>query len=155
MVEKTDYDSFIYLNGEYQRLNNSQVIVNTADLEEYYTKEDIDSYLSSKADKSEIPEDYVSTNQLNEALSNINFTFDLCKIVTTLPNTDIETDKLYLVPNSIENDKNKYDIYIYVNGWERIDAIELDLTEYVKTNEVYSKNEIDSLIGDISTYLGE
>ena len=133
---KEDYDSFILVDGEYQQLNNSQVIVNTVDLSDYYTR-----------------------NEINEKISELNLSFDLCRVVSELPINNIEDNRLYLVPNNSSNEGNKYDIYLHVNDdWERIDTVEINLTDYVLEDDLdnyYTKSEVDSLIGNISTYLGQ
>ena len=133
---KEDYDSFILVDGEYQQLNNSQVIINTVDLTDYYTK-----------------------NEINEKIAQLDFSFDLCTVVDELPTGNIDENRLYLILNNDSSEHNKFDVYIHVNDdWERIDTVELNLTDYVLGEDLdnyYTKSEIDSLIGDISTYLGQ
>nr|DAQ92174.1 MAG TPA: hypothetical protein [Crassvirales sp.] len=82
-----------------------------------------------------------------EQLGNIDTTLFL--IVRELPTTDIKTNKIYLVPNQDGQGNNVYIEYLYVeNVWEKLGEFkpEVDLSEYVKSNEIYQciKKEYDS-----------
>lgn len=82
-----------------------------------------------------------------EQLSNIDTTLFL--IVRELPTTDIKTNKIYLVPNQDGEGNNVYIEYLYVeNVWEKLGEFkpEVNLSEYVKSNEIYQciKKEYDS-----------
>ena len=82
-----------------------------------------------------------------EQLSNIDTTLFL--IVRELPTTDIKTNKIYLVPNQDGQGNNVYVEYLYVeNVWEKLGEFkpEVDLSGYVKSNEIYQciKKDYDS-----------
>lgn len=82
-----------------------------------------------------------------EQLGNIDTTLFL--IVRELPTTDIKTNKIYLVPNQDGQGNNVYIEYLYVeNVWEKLGEFkpEVDLSEYVKSNEIYQciKKDYDS-----------
>lgn len=82
-----------------------------------------------------------------EQLGNIDTTLFL--IVRELPTTDIKTNKIYLVPNQDDQANNVYIEYLYVeNVWEKLGEFkpEVDLSEYVKSNEIYQciKKDYDS-----------
>lgn len=82
-----------------------------------------------------------------EQLGNIDTTLFL--IVRELPTTDIKANKIYLVPNQDGQGNNVYIEYLYVeNVWEKLGEFkpEVNLSEYVKSNEIYQciKKEYDS-----------
>lgn len=82
-----------------------------------------------------------------EQLSNIDTTLFL--IVRELPTMDIKTNKIYLVPNQNGQGNNVYIEYLYVeNVWEKLGEFkpEVDLSEYVKSNDIYQciKKDYDS-----------
>ena len=82
-----------------------------------------------------------------EQLGNIDTTLFL--IVRELPTTDIKANKIYLVPNEDGQGNNVYIEYLYVeNVWEKLGEFkpEVNLSEYVKSNEIYQciKKEYDS-----------
>lgn len=84
-----------------------------------------------------------------EQLGNIDTTLFL--IVRELPTTDIKANKIYLVPNQDGQGNNVYIEYLYVeNVWEKLGEFkpEVNLSEYVKSNEIYQciKKEYDSSI---------
>ena len=67
------------------------------------------------------------------------------QVVTALPTTDISKTTIYLVPNSSTLTNNTYDEYVYINkgttetpdwGWEKIGVQEIDLTGYLKAENV-------------------
>lgn len=82
-----------------------------------------------------------------EQLGNIDTTLFL--IVRELPTTDIKTNKIYLVYNQDGQGNNIYFEYLYVeNVWEKLGEFkaEVNLSEYVKSNEIYQciKKDYDS-----------
>lgn len=84
-----------------------------------------------------------------EQLGNIDTT--LFFIVRELPTTNIKANKIYLVPNEDGQGNNVYIEYLYVeNVWEKLGEFkpEVNLSEYVKSNEIYQciKKEYDSSI---------
>lgn len=71
-------------------------------------------------------------------------------VVDALPTENIKSNKIYLVKNAASEDtENIYTEYVYVNNkWEELGKYkpEIDLSEYVKSNEIYQciKKEYDS-----------
>lgn len=66
------------------------------------------------------------------------------KVVQELPQTEISSTTIYLLRNS-DKSKNTFSEYIYVNGaWELLGSAKMDLTDYYKKNEVYSRQEIET-----------
>lgn len=66
---------------------------------------------------------------------NITLNVDLYEIVSVLPTTDINVNKIYLVVDSNGITTNVYEEYLYVNNkWELIGKYKagIDLTPYVK-----------------------
>ena len=68
-------------------------------------------------------------------------------VVNSLPTSNISNTTVYLLRVSNET-RNLYEEYIYVNNsWELLGTAKIDLSIY------YTKNEIDSMIGDIDSVL--
>lgn len=76
----------------------------------------------------------------------LNVTLDtkVFKVVDSLPDTPIsgEENKIYLVPSNNAEERNKYDEYLYNEGWELIgqSKVEVDLSNY------YTKEELKELV---------
>ena len=74
------------------------------------------------------------------------------EVVTSLPTTDISPTTIYL----LQTGQNAYDEYIYINNvWVNIGSTEVDLTEYVKNDDLtlalqsyYTKAQTDALFND-------
>ena len=123
------------------------------------TKEEFDSVKSdiSKVVESMLTKDTVGKangvasldsngNVPIEQLGNIDTKLFL--IVRELPTTDIQSNKIYLVPNQDGQGNNVYIEYLYVESvWEKVGEFkpEVSLSEYVKSNDIYQciKKEYD------------
>lgn len=134
------------------------------DMQNYYTKTEINSQLNLKADKTEIPtvptnlsafnndtnfinntinnlvnyynktETYTKS-EVNTLISNINKL--TTEIVETLPTSSISTTTIYLVPVSGKTDV--YSQYMYINSaWALLGETTIDLTNF------YTKAETDN-----------
>lgn len=78
---------------------------------------------------------------VDEAISNLS-TLNL-QVVQSLPTENISTTTIYLVPVST-TETNIYEEYIYVNDkWELIGTTKVDLTDYAKKTELFSKDYND------------
>lgn len=76
-----------------------------------------------------------------EGTGDISIDLTLYRIVASLPTTDIDNTKIYLVVNTESEPNNEYIEYIYVNNkWEELGKYkaEVDLSPY------YTKTEIDA-----------
>ena len=145
------------------------------DMQDYYTKTEINNQLNLKADKTSIP--VVPTNlsafandvnfinntvdnlvnyykktetytqsEINTLISNINKL--TTEIVQSLPTSSIRTTIIYLVPGSGKQDV--YSQYMYINSaWALLGETTIDLTNfYTKTevdNKLSSKADISSI----------
>lgn len=118
----------------------------TTDLSDYAKLSDIPD-VTGKADKATTLAGYGITNAYTKgevnsligAISALDF-----RVVQSLPTTDISTSTIYLVPKSTSQTQNVYDEYLYVNNsWEQIGSTEVDLSDYVKEEEVYTSDEAD------------
>lgn len=145
------------------------------DMQDYYTKTEINNQLNLKADKTSIP--VVPTNlsafandvnfinntvdnlvnyykktetytqsEINTLVSNINKL--TTEIVQSLPTSSISTTTIYLVPVSGKQDV--YSQYMYINSaWALLGETTIDLTNfYTKTevdNKLSSKADISSI----------
>lgn len=72
-------------------------------------------------------------------------------IVDTLPETDIDTNAIYMVSRAEAEEQNVYDEYMYIeNAWEKIGSTDVDLSDYYtkeeadeKFEDYYTKTEVD------------
>lgn len=119
-----------------------------ADLSSYAKLSDIPD-VTGKADKATTLAGYGianaytkgEVNSLIGAISTLNI-----RVVQSLPTSDISTTTIYLVPKSTSQTQNVYDEYLYVNNsWEQIGSTEVDLSDYVKEEEVYTTDEADDM----------
>lgn len=117
-----------------------------ADLSSYAKLSDIPD-VTGKADKATTLAGYGianaytkgEVNSLIGAISTLNI-----RVVQSLPTSDISTTTIYLVPKSTSQTRNVYDEYLYVNNsWEQIGSTEVDLSDYVKEEDVYTADEAD------------
>lgn len=85
-------------------------------------------------------------------------------ITDSLPTSDIQTNKIYLVRNASGADNNIYTEYAYINNaWEKIGEYkaDVDLSNYYNKSQtdnllngkadssnVYTKSQVDSLVGN-------
>ena len=68
-------------------------------------------------------------------------------VVTELPTENIDTDAIYIKPVQNEQEKNKYEEFIYVNNaWESlgVPTVEVDLSNY------YTKTEVKQITGELT-----
>lgn len=75
----------------------------------------------------------------------------LYKVVSALPTTGIDTNKIYLVPDAEGQGQNVYVEYMYVNGkWEIVGQYksDVDLTPYFKKEDIQKKTEVLSSTDD-------
>lgn len=75
----------------------------------------------------------------------------LYKVVSALPTTGIDTNKIYLVPDAEEQEQNVYVEYMYVNSkWEIVGQYksDVDLTPYFKKEDIQKKTEVLSSSAD-------
>ncbi len=80
--------------------------------------------------------------------------YELATVVTSLPTTDIEENKVYMVPSSETENGNIYTEYIYINGaWEKFGEFKstISLDAYSTTEEVNSL--ITSAVNGITSQL--
>ena len=75
-------------------------------------------------------------NDLLASVSSLNL-----EVVAVLPDHDISTTTIYLVPKDVPGTDDVYDEYIYIsNSWEKIGSTSADLSNY------YTKAQTDTLI---------
>ena len=67
------------------------------------------------------------------------------EVVDTLPESDIKSNAIYLVPSNVSGLNNIYDEYIYVNNkWELIGNTSIDLSQYA-TKEYVDDKDINNV----------
>lgn len=123
------------------------------DVSNLVTKEEFEPV--STAAYGAIPQGTLATinNQTIEEGGNITIDLSLYKVVSTLPDTFIDVNKIYLVPNSQSTEeKNVFDEYIYNAGWELLGQFksDIDLSGYLKTADADKKYVTKSTGGDSS-----
>lgn len=96
----------------------------------------LDSDVAAKIDKGSLAT--VNGTSLENGV-NISIDLTLFKVVTTLPTTDIDTTKIYLVKSAETTTGNLYTEYIYADGaWEKLGEYksDVDLSDYAKTADI-------------------
>lgn len=106
-----------------------------------FNGEDIGQYNGSEPKTINIQaatEEYVK--QLISTIQTASF-----EVVDSLPESDIKSNAIYLVPSNISGLNNIYDEYIYVNDkWELIGNTSIDLSQYA-TKEYVDDKDINSV----------
>lgn len=88
--------------------------------------------------------------------NNVTIDLTLYKVVQQLPTSDIDENKIYLMPNPVGKDNNTYIEYMYINGvWEKVGEYQSKMT----LDDYYTKNEADTKYltkeeaGNLSDYI--
>ena len=72
-------------------------------------------------------------DNLNTTIANAVSNLEMIEVVTSLPTSNIKTNKLYLKANSVNGSENKYDFYVRVNNaWEKVDSLDFSISDYIK-----------------------
>ena len=134
------------------------------DVENYYTKDEVDTALTAKANADAIPTVPVNVSELNNDENYIKNTVDnlvhyynkadtytktevnglissiqklTSQIVDELPTEDIDTSVIYLIK---QDDTSAYMQYMYINGaFAELGSTQVDLSDYYKKTEVNAK----------------
>lgn len=88
--------------------------------------------------------------------NNITIDLTLFKVVDTLPVSDIDVNKIYLLPNPAGADNNTYIEYMYINGrWEVVGEYkaELSLDNYYTKVEADEKFLTKAEAGNLAYYV--
>lgn len=137
------------------------------DVENYYTKDEVDTALTGKANADAIPTVPVNVSELNNDENYIKNTVDnlvhyynkadtytktevnglisniqklTSQIVDQLPTENIDSSVIYLIQIG---DTSAYMQHMYINGtWAELGSTQVDLSDY------YKKTEIDTKLGD-------
>lgn len=81
----------------------------------------------------------------------ISIDLSLYMVVDSLPTTDINEDKIYLVVDTNNVEGNIYDEFIYVNNsWEKLGSYRatVDLADYIKDTDALTTAELEALLTD-------
>lgn len=81
----------------------------------------------------------------------ISIDLSLYMVVDSLPTTDINEDKIYLVVDTNNVEGNIYDEFIYVNNsWEKLGSYRatVDLADYIKDTDALTTAELEELLTD-------
>ena len=96
-----------------------------------------------------IETNYYTKTQVDNAISSIDTS--LFRVVTTLPASDIDKEKIYLIQSETSGANNVYIEYAYVNNdWEKLGEYksDIDLSAYAL------KVDLDALSGEVQTLSG-
>ena len=88
--------------------------------------------------------------------NNITIDLSLFKVVDSLPVSDIDTNKIYLLPNPAGADNNTYIEYMYINGrWEVVGEYksELSLDDYYTKEQTDEKFLTKTEAGNLADYV--
>ena len=88
--------------------------------------------------------------------NNITIDLTLFKVVDTLPVSDIDVNKIYLLPNPAGADNNTYIEYMYINGrWEVAGEYksELRLDDYYTKEQTDEKFLTKAEVGNLADYV--
>lgn len=88
----------------------------------------------------------------------ITIDLSLYKVVASLPDSDIDENKIYLVDESAEGEQNRYTEYMYVEGqWEKVGEFkaDVDLTPYVKFTDVATTSKAGAMSAEDKTKLDQ
>lgn len=142
----------------YSQEESRLLLKNTANaLVEIANKDDLTGFeeeISSKVEKGELDTKQdkltvgngikIEKNDDDETVISVTIDSSLVKIVETLPATDIDPNKIYVLIVSDTTKTNTYSEYIYledIKEWEKIGEVttDVDLSEYIKTADADKK----------------
>lgn len=73
------------------------------------------------------------------------------ELVEELPTENINPKAIYLVPKTTSETSNVYDEYVYINDdWEKIGDTQIDLSDYITTDDLMTPEDIDDVVVPIS-----
>lgn len=88
--------------------------------------------------------------------NNVTIDLTLYKVVQQLPTSDIDENKIYLMPNPAGKDNNTYIEYMYINGvWEKVGEYQskMSLDDYYTKDEADEKYLTKEEAGNLSDYI--
>ena len=110
-----------------------------------FTGQEVEAILDSVAGKQD---KLTAGNGISIVGNTIQLNFSLYKIVTSLPSTDIDRNKIYLIRSATSETQNVYIEYLYTDdGWEK-------LGEFTSKNvdDIYAtKGELTALENTVNT----
>lgn len=104
--------------------------------------------LAQKVDKTTTINGHALNGDVTLSASDLGIDTTLFKVVDSLPTSDIDTTKIYIVASETTGTNNAYTEYVYVNSaWEKVGEYQasVDLSEYVKTQN-YVTNSVNSRV---------
>lgn len=145
---------------------SDQGYLTNVSLDDYINQDTFDT-VSQKVDKNTDAISDLSTNIIKKGtLGKINgksledgdVTIDLTlfKVVSQLPTSDVDSNKIYLLPNPAGKDNNTYIEYMYIDGkWEVVGEYktEVSLDDYYTKEEVESKFLTKEDAGNLDDYI--
>lgn len=117
-----------------------------------FTGQEVEAILDSVAGKQD---KLTAGNGISIVGNTIQLNFSLYKIVTSLPSTDIDRNKIYLIRSTDSETQNIYKEYLYTDsGWEKLGEFVTpdDLSIYATKTELSTlENTVNTNTASIST----
>ena len=111
-----------------------------------FTGQEVEAILDSVAGKQD---KLTAGNGISIVGNTIQLNFSLYKIVTSLPSTDIDRNKIYLIRSATSGTQNVYIEYLYTDdGWEKLG----EFTSYATIDELTAlENTVNTNTASITT----
>lgn len=111
-----------------------------------FTGQEVEAILDSVAGKQD---KLTAGNGISIVGNTIQLNFSLYKIVTSLPSTDIDRNKIYLIRSATSETQNVYIEYLYTDdGWEKLG----EFTSYATIDELTAlENTVNTNTSSITT----
>lgn len=146
---------------------SDQGYLTNSTLDDYITSENFNT-VKDKVDNVSTAVDDLSTNTIKKGSlgkingqsiedgNNVTIDLTLYKVVQQLPTSEIDENKIYLMPNPAGKDNNTYIEYMYINGvWEKVGEYQskMSLDDYYTKEEADGKYLTKEEAGNLSDYI--
>lgn len=149
LVDGKASSSHTHNTGEVSDTSAYTNIGSSANATQKTINDKINTAIGNKANSSNVysKSETYTQSEITTLISNAVSDLQLFEVVSTLPTSNIKTNRLYLIVNDETISNNSYDIYLRVNNnWEQLDGLEFDISNF------YNKTEIDTLLnGKVDT----
>lgn len=138
--------------------NNAEDLTSHQSLVDYAKNTDIPTKLSAL----ENDPNYATIEYVDAEIAKIDTSLFI--IVETLPDIDIDTHKIYIIPSNNPEEDNLFIEYIYINDkWKVVGTVNVDLNNYYTKSQAtdlfqpkgqyYTKAEVNQMVGNIDQIL--
>lgn len=110
---------------------------------DYFTQQDIAEIVAQVSTPEVDLTDYASKSYVETAIRGAETGLLKRSVVQSLPQSEIDDNTIYMVPNAGGASGNSYDEYLYINNtWEHIGSTEVDLTDYITRDELLDEETL-------------